>query len=133
MFDNLRRDWRYFIIHWQQYQHVKFLMRYFSTTKLILLSNGTSTISSSKHFFYSFSSDFSPCQLDFSLLGLECFGSFHLVSEFLVLFSSLTTCCKCWWPCVKLSLNYENTCIYGVRCMKKWRLKRRIWRSPKNG
>ena len=52
-------------------------MRYFSTTVLILLSNGASTIFSSKHCFCSFFSEFVPCQVDFflslslCLLGLE--------------------------------------------------------------
>ena len=92
LFVNLRRDWWYFIIHWQQHQHVKRLMRCFSTTVLILLSNGPSTISSSKHFFCSFSSDFFPCLHDFCLLGLQFFGSFHLVSKFLDVSYSLTAC-----------------------------------------
>ena len=66
-------------------------------------------------FFCSFSSDFFPCQLDFffslslSILGLESFGNFHLVSEFLVVSYSLTAGCECWLPCVKLGLHYENT------------------------
>ena len=39
---------------------------------------------------------------------MESFGSFHLVSEFLVVSYSLTACFGCWLPCVKLSLHYEN-------------------------
>ena len=94
-------------------------MRCFSTTVLILLAHGASTISPSKQFFCSFSSDFFPCQLDFSLscLGRESFNSFHLASEFLVVSYSLTACCECWLPC----LHYENidyVYIYGVRCLK---------------
>ena len=38
------------------------------------------------------------------LLGLESFGSYHLVSEFLVVSYSLIACCECWLPCIKLSL-----------------------------
>ena len=46
--------------------------------------------------------------LSFSLLGLESFSGFHLVSEFLFVSFSLTACCEYWLPCVKLSLHYEN-------------------------
>ena len=45
-------------LHWQQDQNVYFLMRCFPTTVLLLPSNSASRISSSKQFFYSFSSDF---------------------------------------------------------------------------
>ena len=38
------------------------------------------------------------------LLGLESFGSYHLVSEFLVVSYSLIACCECWLLCIKLSL-----------------------------
>ena len=41
-------------------------------------------------------------------MGLESFGSFHLVSEVLVVSYLLTGCCEWWLLCVKLSLHYEN-------------------------
>ena len=83
-------------------------MRRFSATVLISLSNGRSTSSSTKHFHCSFSSGLLPCQLDLflSLLGLESFDSFHVVSKFLVVSYSLTASCECWLPCLKLSLHY---------------------------
>ena len=83
-------------------------MRRFSATVLISLSNGASTSSSTKHFHCSFSSGLLPCQLDLflSLLGLESFDSFHVVSKFLVVSYSLTASCECWLPCLKLSLHY---------------------------
>ena len=96
-------------------------MRFFSTTVLILLSNGAPAISSSKHFFVLFTQTFFlvnlislslSLSLSPSLLGLESFGSFHLVSEFLVLSYSLTASCEYWLPCIKLSLHYENIDIY---------------------
>ena len=43
-----------------------------------------------------------------SFLGLESFGSFHLVFEFLVVSYSLTAWCEWWLPCEKLSFHYEN-------------------------
>ena len=43
-----------------------------------------------------------------SLFGFESFGSFHLVSKFLVVSYSLTGRCECWLSFVKLSLHYEN-------------------------
>ena len=140
IWEDFEKSWWYFIIQWQQHQHVKFLMRCFSTRVLVLLSNGASAISSSKYFFVLFLR-LSPCQLDFSLsfslLGLESFSGFHLVSEFLVVSFSLTACCECWLPCVKLSLHYENiNNVYLWRKMHdkmkviKWRIKRRVWRSP---
>ena len=140
MFDNLRRNWWYFIIHWQQHQHVKFLVRCFLTTVLTLLSNGASTAFSSKHFFFFFLRYFSlpPWFLSLSLLGYESFGSFHLVSEFLVVCYSLTTCYECWLPCVKLSLHYENFVKVYIWSKMHERMKGKkenmeITWEPKNG
>ena len=81
---------------------------FFNNIIIILLSNSASMISSSKHFYCPFSSDFFLANLiSLSLLGLESFGSFYLNSEFLVVSYSLTAYCKCWLPCLKLRLHYE--------------------------
>ena len=115
-------------------------MRYFLTAVLILLSNGASTVSSSKHIFCSFSSGFFPFRFDFSLylflLGLESFSSFHFVSDFLVALYSLTACWECCSPFVKLSLHYENidnVYIWHRMHEKMKDKKNNMERSPKNG
>ena len=115
-------------------------MRYFLTAVLILLSNGTSTVSFSKHIFCSFSSDFFPFPFDLSLylslLGLESFSSFHFVSDFLIALYSLTACWECCSPFVKLSLHYENidnVYIWHRMHEKMKDKKNNMERSPKNG
>ena len=57
------------------------------------------------------------------LLGLESFGSYHLVFEILVVSYSLTLFCKYWLPSIKLSLLYEN--IDHVYIWRKihWKIK----------
>ena len=82
-------------------------MRCFSTKYYYYFQMVHQQLLSQNTFFVLFPQTFFLANL-ISLSVLNFFGSVSLVSEFLVVSCSLTACCECWLPCVRLSLLYEN-------------------------